>query len=346
MFIPARSHRMKASVKQRFLQSLSDRTLSIIENFQRINSHEIAGLRPTGVGSLGALILALVTLIIQLPSVSDTQSLMVMRERMIVIGGMLLIWHYYQHTRGKIEAKPSPYEHSQQASAHEVHALRQALQWQQELASLADCMSLDELQRRATSQHMVITGATEALGENTHHVHECQSNALQMLSTLVALRRTAIESRAWREQQRMALDALWQVAGLLHIPGSAHNNLLHEPCARLAVALDLDWLVVLAPGSHAPIAPVLTIFGRAKPGATLNTTQLRMATEALYTEQPLVRAEGNAGALACLPVVRVGHAPMVIVARGAAAEEATQSILLLLGDLLAQHYEQCYEYGA
>lgn len=36
---------------------------------------------------------------------------------------------------------------------------------------------------------------------------------------------------------------------------------------------------------------------------------------------------------------------MVMVARGAAAEEATQSILLLLGDLLAHHYEQANELG-
>jgi hypothetical protein len=150
---------------------------------------------------------------------------------------------------------------------------------------------------------------------------------------------------AWREQQRTALDALWQIAGLLRIPGAAHNSLLQQPCTRFAIALDLDWLVVLAPGSPAPLAPVLTIFGHATPGTTLNAAYLRIAAEALRCEQPLVRNEG-AATVAWLPVLRSGHAPMMLVARGAAAEEATQSMLMLLGDLLMNHYQLSYEWGA
>jgi hypothetical protein len=54
----------------------------------------------------------------------------------------------------------------------------------------------------------------------------------------------------------------------------------------------------------------------------------------------------DAATVACLPVLRSGHAPMVLVARGAAEEEATQSMLMLLGDLLINHYQLSYEWGA
>jgi hypothetical protein len=238
-----------------------------------------------------------------------------------------------------MRAQAATYAQRYRAATNELHVLRQAIHWHYELASLATSLSLDELQRCATSQTMRIAGG------NVQDLNQYQTNALHALSSMVTLRSNVLESIAWREQQRTALNELWQIAGLLRVPDAAHNNLLQQPCTRFAIALDLDWLVILAPDSHAPLAPVLTIFGRATPGTTLNAAYLRIAAEALRCEQPLVRHE-VAATVACLPVLRSGHAPMVLVARGAAAEEATQSMLMLLGDLLVHHYQLSYEWGA
>jgi hypothetical protein len=335
MFIPARSHRMKASVKQRFLQSLSgllDRPSFGIGLLQDISAREIGIAQLT---LIGALMIGVVILICQLWLVSNIQSLVIVSESMIISIGVLFTRRHVQNVRGQAGAQAQRHA----AAADELHMLRQAMYWHHERASVATCASLDELQRRATSQTMAIAGG------NTQNLSEYQTHALQMLSTMVALRSTALESIAWREQQRTALNELWQIAGLLRVPDAAHNNLLQQPCTRFAIALDLDWLVILAPDSHAPLAPVLTIFGRATPGTTLNAAYLRIAAEALRCEQPLVRHE-VAATVACLPVLRSGHAPMVLVARGAAAEEATQSMLMLLGDLLVHHYQLSYEWGA
>jgi hypothetical protein len=47
-----------------------------------------------------------------------------------------------------------------------------------------------------------------------------------------------------------------------------------------------------------------------------------------------VRAEDGA-ALVCLPVRPAGHAPLVIVARGDPGDSVSQTLLMLLGDLIA-----------
>jgi hypothetical protein len=271
----------------------------------------------------------------QLQLAADLHSFVIIGECVFLVLGGLLFWRYHRTTRGQVAA----YAQRHRLATNELNALRQAIHWHYELASLATSISLDELHHCATSQTMSIAGG------NTNDLSCYQANALQALASMVALRRSVLESMAWREQQRTALDALWQIAGLLRVPDAARNNLIQQPCTRFAIALDLDWLVVLAPGSPAPIAPVLTIFGRATPGTTLNAALLRIAAEALRCEQPLMRYEGTA-TIACLPILHSGHAPMVLVARGAAEEEATQSMLMLLGDLLVHHYQLSYEWEA
>lgn len=338
MFIPARTHRLKPGVMQRLLQSLSNRSLSTLEVLQQMSALEIRVLRPTLTGTLCVVIIVLITFMLQSQIVLQINHLVVAIQQTILLLGALMLRRHLQHALGEANAQ----ERERAAAEREIQTLRQAVQWQQELSTIANCVSLEELRRRATSHSLTIGGGSQ---RRLATMSDTQSTALQMLSTVIALRSSALELLAWREQQRQALDSLWHIAGLLRIPGATQGNLLQEPLRQLAQALDLDWLVLLAPHSHAPIAAVLTVFGHATPGATLSAAQLRVATEALRSEQPLVRHEGPA-ALACLPILRVGHAPMVMVARGGAAEEATQSILLLLGDLLAHHYEQANELGA
>jgi hypothetical protein len=283
----------------------------------------------------GAVLIILVGCGYQLQFAADLHRFVMIGECALLWLGALLFWRYHRTMR----AQAATYAQRYRAATNELHALRQAIHWHYELASLATSLSLDELQRCATSQTMRIAGG------NVQDLNQYQTNALHALSSMVTLRSNVLESIAWREQQRTALNELWQIAGLLRVPDAAHNNLLQQPCTRFAIALDLDWLVILAPDSYAPLAPVLTIFGRATPGTTLNAAYLRIAAEALRCEQPLVRHE-VAATVACLPVLRSGHAPMVLVARGAAAEEATQSMLMLLGDLLVHHYQLSYEWGA
>ena len=43
--------------------------------------------------------------------------------------------------------------------------------------------------------------------------------------------------------------------------------------------------------------------------------------------------------LACLPICLAGHSPLVLVARGNAADAATQALLMLFGNLLAERLE-------
>jgi hypothetical protein len=330
MFISARSDRMKASVKQRVLQSVSawsHRPASVIGLIQHMSIGQVM--------LFGAVLIVLVGCGYQLQFAADLHYFVMIAECVLLVLGALLFWRYHRTARGQVAA----YAQRQRAATNELHALRQAIHWHYELASLATSLSLDELHRCATSQTMLIAGG------NVHDLSHYQTNALHALSSMVTLRRSVLESMAWREQQRTALDALWQIAGLLRVPDAARTSLLQQPCTRFAIALDLDWLVVLAPGLHAPIVPVLTIFGQATPGTTMNAALLRIAAEALRCEQPLMRYEG-AATVACLPVLRSGHAPMVLVARGAAEEEATQSMLMLLGDLLINHYQLSYEWGA
>ena len=151
----------------------------------------------------------------------------------------------------------------------------------------------------------------------------------------MAQRSDALRNAAWQKRQEAALAALWEISGLLRITHTRYENMRDGLC-QLAAALDLHWLALLVPNELQTLAPIMIVRGRATAIAPLiSGAHLRVATEALRGERPLVRAEGD-DVLACLPICLAGHAPLVLVARGNAADAATQALLMLFGNLLAE----------
>jgi hypothetical protein len=162
-----------------------------------------------------------------------------------------------------------------------------------------------------------------------------QREALEQLAALVALRSAALRNAAWQKRQEAALAALWEISGLLRITHTRYEN-VRDGLSRLAAALDLNWLALLVPNELQTLAPIMIVRGRATPIAPLiSGAHLRIAAEALRGERPLIRSEGN-DVLACLPICLTGYAPLVLVARGNAADAATQALLMLFGNLLAE----------
>jgi hypothetical protein len=162
-----------------------------------------------------------------------------------------------------------------------------------------------------------------------------QREALEQLAALVALRSAALRSAAWQRRQEAALAALWEISGLLRITDTRYEN-VRDGLSRLAAALDLHWLALLVPNELQTLAPIMIVRGRATPLAPLiSGAHLRIAAEALRGERPLIRSEGN-DVLACLPVCLTGYAPLVLVARGNAADAASQALLMLFGNMVAE----------
>jgi hypothetical protein len=162
-----------------------------------------------------------------------------------------------------------------------------------------------------------------------------QREALEQLAALVALRSAALRSAAWQKRQEAALAALWEISGLLRIADTRYEN-VRDGLSRLAAALDLSWLALLVPNELQTLAPIMIVRGRATPIAPLiSGAHLRIAAEALRGERPLIRPEGN-DVLACLPICLTGYAPLVLVARGNAADAASQALLMLFGNLVAE----------
>jgi hypothetical protein len=173
------------------------------------------------------------------------------------------------------------------------------------------------------------------VGVPAHDLSLVQREALEQLASLVAQRSDMLRNAAWQKRQEAALAALWEISGLLRITHTRYEN-VRDGLSRLAAALDLRWLALLVPNELQTLAPIMIVRGRAASIAPLiSGAHLRVATEALRGERPLVRAEGD-DVLACLPICLVGHAPLVLVARGNAADAATQALLMLFGNLLAE----------
>src|SRR6185503_20730684 len=101
--------------------------------------------------------------------------------------------------------------------------------------------------------------------------------------------------------QQTALMTLWEVAGVLRLAPDSQDA-AHEACRRVAAALDLDWLALLAHDEHQALATLLIARGQAcGPAPRLNGAQIRVAAEALRAGRPLVRSEG-VRVLTCLPI--------------------------------------------
>ena len=251
----------------------------------------------------------------------------------------------------------------------EAESTRSANRWPRIYLQIAACTTLEQLERltislattirrcdvtvelpggRRSDNPIVRDGAVTCIpitadnmcglitvGVPAHELSLVQREALEQLASLVAQRSDALRSAAWQKRQEAALAALWEISGLLRITHTRYEN-VRDGLSRLAAALDLHWLALLVPNELQTLAPIMVVRGRATSIAPLiSGAHLRVATEALRGERPLVRAEGN-DVLACLPICLAGHAPLVLVARGNAADAATQALLMLFGNLLAE----------
>jgi hypothetical protein len=232
---------------------------------------------------------------------------------------------------------------------------------------LAECTTLDQLVRltidRATtiagvSAHVDLGGkhATQQSGDElpsllrvavpsedisgTITLHAApgdlslaQCEALEHLARMVGQRAALLRHAEWQQRHQAAVAALWEISGLLRIASTGEECARHG-LARLAEALDLGWLALLAPNQFNALAPFLIARGRGRSAApTLSAPQLRVAAEALRGERPLIRAEG-AHMLICLPICLTGHAPLVVAAYDTADDASTQALLMLFGNLI------------
>jgi hypothetical protein len=256
-----------------------------------------------------------------------------------------------------------------QQDASEAESTRSTNRWPRIYLQIAACTTLDQLERltislattimrcditvelpsgRRADDPIVRDGAVTCIpipaddtcglitvGVPANELSLVQREALEQLASLVAQRSDALQRAAWQKRQESALAALWEISGLLRITHTRYEN-VRDGLGRLASALDLHWLALLVPNELQTLAPIMIVRGRATSIAPLiSGAHLRVATEALRGERPLVRAEGD-DVLACLPICLAGHAPLVLVARGNAADAATQALLMLFGNLLAE----------
>jgi hypothetical protein len=264
-----------------------------------------------------------------------------------------------RRSHGTLDGVRAALRRQERAGRRSDDALR-ALNWQRlNQAALDRCRSAEELRRRTAERAMTIAGAAATVvlpGEATGSEGGCafamtdaeerggllavhvpslaldaaQREALEHLAALAGGQAAILRAQAQLERQQDALIALWEVGGVVRA-ASDHGS-LQAAFGRLAAALGLDWLALVAPDERQAISALVLASGSdATP--RIHSAQLRVAAETLRAGRTLVRAEGEA-ALVCLPM-RAECGPLALVARGDAAETATQALLMVFGDLVA-----------
>ena len=190
------------------------------------------------------------------------------------------------------------------------------------------------------AQLCVVIPSEEITGTITIHLGPgelslTQRDAIDHLAYIVGMRAAVLRRTAWQQRQQSAVTALWEISGLLRIARTG-EQCVHDGLTRLADALDLDWLALLAPNQFSTLAPFMIARGRAGRGVpTISGAQLRVAAEALRSERPLIRMEGTRS-LACLPIGLTGQAPIVLSAYGLTDDASTQALLMLFGNLITE----------
>jgi hypothetical protein len=164
---------------------------------------------------------------------------------------------------------------------------------------------------------------------------QAQYRELEYLAVLVGAQAARLLGAVRLARQQAALLALWQVAGVLR-SALAPEEALGEACGRMAAALDLNWLSLMAPDERQSVSILLISRGdRGKPAPRLTGAQLRVAAEALRTESALIRSEGRQ-ALTCLPVQLLGGTPVILAAHGEKLDAAAQALLMLFGEMIVE----------
>ena len=213
-------------------------------------------------------------------------------------------------------------------------------------ADLTGRPAADESEGADPGRLRVVVRSEDISGTITIHSAPCelslaQRDAIEHLACLVGQRAAVLRQAASQQRQRAAIAALWEISGLLRIASTGEECARHG-LMRLAEALDLGWLALLAPNQFNALAPFLIARGRGRAGVpTISGPQLRVAAEALRGERPLIRMEG-AHALICLPICLAGHAPMVVAAYDTIDDASTQALLMLFGNLIVDRLARGY----
>src|SRR5262249_30542131 len=138
-----------------------------------------------------------------------------------------------------------------------------------------------------------------------------------------------LHSAARLSRQQCGLVALWEVSGVLRRAIDARAA-AREACGRIAAALELRWLALLAPDEHQALATVLLARGTAASAPRLHSAHLEAGAEAMRDERTLVCPNGD-WALTCQPIRLVGGTPAVLLAYGEQLDAATLALLMLFG---------------
>jgi hypothetical protein len=257
--------------------------------------------------------------------------------------------------------------HTQHEAARDLEDRRASADVLEADRLIASCTTLDQLGRLTSERTAAVAGASarvelasalctdrscdphvlcvaipseDVAGTITVHaapgdLSQAQRQAIEHLACMVGLRWAALRRGAWQERQQAAVAALWEISGLLRTSSTGYES-VSVGLTRLAQALDLGWIALLAPNEFNALAPYMVARGRGARGApTISGAQLRVAAEALRGERPLIRREG-ADSLACLPICLAGQAPMVMSAYGNIDDASTQALLMLFGNLIAE----------
>ncbi len=254
----------------------------------------------------------------------------------------------------------------------QLKAANEIIEWQrQALAAIVGASDRDELRDAATicalriaaapvsvvlpgeidtapvttpGQLTLVLGTGAAAGRLVVHaaadaIESHRRAALGFLGSLLTLRAAGLDESASNGRTQTALRTLWEIAGVLRTSDDG-RSLLQDSCQRVAVALGLEWLALLGPSATQPIAQLLMARGHSDGTAPrLHGAQLRVAAESLRCGRTLVRAEDD-GALVFMPLQIASETPLVLAARGDAADASAQLVLLLFGSLVTGAIER------
>jgi hypothetical protein len=244
--------------------------------------------------------------------------------------------------------------------------MRRALEWHRLNLRVHECTTMTELVQLATERAMAISGgaATVEFPDSvqrdrlvaaderafqieidgggvltvyrpSNEIDQAQRTTLEHLSLSIGLQAARLRGATQLVRQQAALMTLWEVMGMLRVAPDPQEA-VRDACRRFAAALDLDWLALLAPDDRQALAVLLMARGRADGAAPrLSSAQVRVAAEALRTEHPLVRAEGDRS-LVCLPIRFQGGIPLILAARGDIGDAAIHSLLMLFSEMVVE----------
>jgi hypothetical protein len=238
------------------------------------------------------------------------------------------MWQRLDATLAQVSQQQQRFEDER----HELVALRQLLAWQQQWldATHPSHPHSDSATRLLIKQICQASYHTDSPAI----VRQYHSDLLQLIEQQQQQQRTIQSQQVAHERLQQGLAVIWDLTGLLYVPTPASLGTIQMLASRFVSALELNWMSLLAPSAEQPLQVVLSA---TQPGtlAGPNPQAMRVAIATLHHGQCFVRSEGNAS-LACFPIQRFGHAPLVLAVHGLSDDAVTQSLLLVAGECFAR----------